>query len=275
MMVSSTVTDFLRKSMCRGRSAMSSPQRMPVSIAVSTRSRCRSGIARDELVVLGGGQGAGLARDDLGQLGVLARVGHDELVADRTLEDGVEHGVVLADGARRQALGGGLGDPVLDQGTGDLVHQLLAEERVEVLVQVGDVGGLGGGFDVLAGEPVGLDVVVEGDRAEAGVAPGAGQDLLLLAVGGALGGPAGGVGAGGADPALGVAVAGQVAGGAVVAVAFDHVRHRGCPCHVSEMSANLAETGRRPAKVRGNPKSASDLRIYLTLAHTERAKRAS
>ena len=45
MMVSSTVTDFLRKSMCRGRRAISSPHRMPVSIAVSTRSRYRSGIA--------------------------------------------------------------------------------------------------------------------------------------------------------------------------------------------------------------------------------------
>ena len=45
MMVSSTVTDFLRKSMCRGRSAISSPHRMPVSIAVFTSSRYRSGIA--------------------------------------------------------------------------------------------------------------------------------------------------------------------------------------------------------------------------------------
>jgi hypothetical protein len=39
MMVSSTVTVLVRKSMWRGRRAMSSPHRMPVSMAVSTRSR--------------------------------------------------------------------------------------------------------------------------------------------------------------------------------------------------------------------------------------------
>jgi hypothetical protein len=36
---------FLRKSMCRGRSAISSPHRMPVAMAVSTTSRYRPGIA--------------------------------------------------------------------------------------------------------------------------------------------------------------------------------------------------------------------------------------
>jgi hypothetical protein len=45
MMISSTVTVLVRKSMYRGRRAMSSPHRMPVSIAVSTSSRYRSGIA--------------------------------------------------------------------------------------------------------------------------------------------------------------------------------------------------------------------------------------
>jgi hypothetical protein len=183
--------------------------------------------------------------------------------------------VVLADGAGRESLGGRLGDPVLDQGAGDLVHQLLAEERVEVPVQVGDVGGSCGGLDVLAGEPAVFDVVAERDRAQGGVASGAGEDLLLLAVGGALGGAAGGVGAGGADPALGVAVAGEKPGSAVVPFAFDHVRHRGCSSrfgHVSEMSANLAGTGRRVAKVQGNLKTASDLRLYVTLPHIERAE---
>ena len=129
----------------------------------------------------------------------------------------------------------------------------------------------------LDGQPVVLDVVAERDRAQGGVAPGAGEDLLLLAVGGALGGAAGGVGAGGADPALGVAVAGQEPGSAVVPLAFDHVRHRGCSSpfgHVSEMSANLAGTQRRVAKVRGNQKSASDLRLYLTPPHIERAKKS-
>ena len=40
------------------------------------------------------------------------------------------------------------------------------------------------------------------------------------------------------------------------------------------MSANLAETGRRLAKVRGNPKSGSDLGLYLTQAHFERTQRS-
>ena len=45
MIVSWTVTLLRRKSTCRGLSAISSPQRMPVSMAVSTISRYRSGIA--------------------------------------------------------------------------------------------------------------------------------------------------------------------------------------------------------------------------------------
>ena len=107
-----------------------------------------------------------LRGDDLGQLGVRARVGHDQPVADRSGEDRVQHGVVLADRPRRQPAGGGLGHPVLDQGGGDLVQLLPAEERVEVLVQVGHVRGLGGGLDVLAGQPVGLDVLAEPHLAE-------------------------------------------------------------------------------------------------------------
>ena len=71
----------------------------------------------------------------------------------------------------------GFGDPVLDQGGGDPVEGPVAEERVEVLVQVGQVGGAGGGLEVLVGEPLGLDVVLEGDLAERGVVPGAGEHL--------------------------------------------------------------------------------------------------
>ena len=47
---------------------------------------------------------------------------------------------------------------------------------------------------MLVGEPLGLDVVAEGDVAERGVVPGAGEHLLFLAVGGALGFTAGGEG---------------------------------------------------------------------------------
>ena len=61
----------------------------------------------------------------------------------------------------------------------------MSEERVEVLVQVGDVGGAGAGLDVLVGQPLLLDVVTEGDVALGVVVPGAGEHLLLLAVGGA------------------------------------------------------------------------------------------
>src|SRR5680860_1764911 len=158
MMVSSTVTDFLRKSICRGRSAISSPQRMPVSIAVSTRSRCRSGMA-----LMSRSYSVGVRVRDLRAMIFGSSVcshGLDTMSWSRTARLRQEWSMVwYFRMERRQALGGGVGHPVLDQGAGDLVHQPFAEERVEVLVQVGDVGGLGGGFDVLAGQPVVFDVV--------------------------------------------------------------------------------------------------------------------
>ena len=85
-----------------------------------------------------------------------------------------------------------------------------------MLVEVGPVRGQRGGLDLLGGQPHGLDVLAEGDLAEGVVVPGAFADLGLFAVGGAFGGPAGGVGAGGALSAFGVAVAGDVPGVAVV-----------------------------------------------------------
>ena len=54
-------------------------------------------------VVLGGGQGAGLLLDDLGELGVLTRVEGDDPVAQGSFEDRVEHGVVLPHRRGRQA----------------------------------------------------------------------------------------------------------------------------------------------------------------------------
>jgi hypothetical protein len=85
-----------------------------------------------------------------------------------------------------------------------------------VLVEVGPVGGQGRGLDVLGGQPDGLDVGGEGDLAAGVVMPGAVADFGFFAVGGALGGAAGGVGAGGALPSFGVAVAGDEPGVAVV-----------------------------------------------------------
>jgi hypothetical protein len=62
---------------------------------------------------------------------------------------------------------------------------------------------------VLGGQPSGLDVLGEGDLAAGVVVPGAVANLGFFAVGGAFGGTAGGVGAGGALSAFGVAVAGD------------------------------------------------------------------
>jgi len=95
----------------------------------------------------------------------------------------------------------------LDVGGQDLADLGFPEERVEVLVQVGLVCGEAGGLDVPRGEPDGVEVVAEGDLAAAVVVPGAVADLDLLAVRGALGGSTRAERAGGALPAVGVAVA--------------------------------------------------------------------
>lgn len=93
-------------------------------------------------------------------------------------------------------------------------------------------------FDVLAGEPVVFDVVAKGDGAEAGVAPGPGEDLLLFAVSGTFGGSLRGEGAGRACPALGVAVAGDEA---LLAIAGDPGLH---PRHVYLLGAVSAQCPR-------------------------------
>jgi hypothetical protein len=92
------------------------------------------------------------------------------------------------------------------------VQLLLAEEREEVLGQVRHVGRPGGGLDVLGGQPVGLDVLPEPDLAEGVIAPRAGQDALLIPLGGPLRCPVGGERACGALPAFGVALAVYVEG---------------------------------------------------------------
>ena len=62
---------------------------------------------------------------------------------------------------------------------------------------------------MLGGQPDGLDVLREGDLATGVVVPRSVADFGLLPVPGAFGGASGGVGAGGALPAFGVAVAGD------------------------------------------------------------------
>ena len=129
-----------------------------------------------------------------------------------------------------------------------------------MLVEVGPVGGQGGGLDLLGGQPDGLDVLGEGDLAAGVVVPGAVADLGFFAVGGAFGGAAGGVGAGGALPAFGVAVAGDEPGVAVVGDPGLDPRHGAsregskmlmsaqCPQTLPRSSANLGE-GRRKLNV--------------------------
>ena len=110
---------------------------------------------------------------------------------------------------------------------------------------------------MLGGQPDGLDVLGEGDLAAGVVVPGTVADLGFLAVGGAFGGAAGGVGAGGALPAFGVAVAGDEPGVAVVGGPGLDPRHERLPRN-SKMSVSaecpqtLPRTRRREAKVGGN-----------------------
>ena len=78
-----------------------------------------------------------------------------------------------------------------------------------MLVEVAQVGGEGGCLDLFGGQPDGLDVLGKGDLAAGVVVPRAVADACFFAVGGAFGGTAGGVGAGGALSAFGVAVAGD------------------------------------------------------------------
>jgi hypothetical protein len=77
-----------------------------------------------------------------------------------------------------------------------MLHPHRSEERVEVLVQVGDVGGPGARLDVLVRQPLLLDVLPERDPAHGGVVPGAREDLLLFAVRRLQRLASGGVGAG-------------------------------------------------------------------------------
>ena len=120
---------------------------------------------------------------------------------------------------------------------------------------------------MLGGQPDGLDVLGEGDLAAGVVVPGAVADLGLFAVGGAFGGTAGGVGAGGALPAFGVAVAGHEPGVAVVGGPGLDPRHRRLHevlgrVDVRTVSANVApnvgEGQRRSAETQCEP----DLRLY-------------
>jgi hypothetical protein len=102
-------------------------------------------------VVLVGGEGAGLLLDHLGQLGVGAGVERDDAVDQGPFEDRLQHGLVLAHRCGREAVFGGGGDPALDLGGEYLARRPAPEGGDEVLVEVGPVGGQGGGLDVLGG----------------------------------------------------------------------------------------------------------------------------
>ena len=274
-MVSSTVSVRWSRSRWRGLRAMSSPQRRPVLIAVSTISRCCVGQ-----------RGRGWRRT---RSGVRVRVFFLTLLGSSVWAQGLkvttrstrarsktECSMVWylpTDAAERPFVGGG-GDPALDLGGEDLAHRPSAEERDEVLVQVGPVGRQGGGLDLLGGQPHGLDVLGEGDLAAGVVVPGAVADLGLLAVGGALGGAAGGEGAGGALPAFGVAVAGHEPLVAVVGDAWLRPTPWVPPerlemVDVRTVSANVApKLSERSAKVGGNSNVALTCDFTLTVAHS-------
>ena len=96
-------------------------------------------------------------------------------------EDGVQHGVVLPHRRGRETVpvlcGAGGSHPALDLRGQDLAHGPAAEGGDEVLVEVGPVGGEGGGLDVLGGQPHGFDVLGEGDLPAGVVVPGTVADL--------------------------------------------------------------------------------------------------
>jgi hypothetical protein len=108
---------------------------------------------------------------------------------------------------------------------GDLVQTTVSEERVEVLVEVGDVRRSRTGLDVLVGQPLLLDVGTKRDVAVGAVVPGPGEHLLLLTVGRAQRFAPGGERAGRAGGSVGVAVGTGVPGAACPVPCHD-------PCHL-------------------------------------------
>ena len=95
-MVSSTVSLPVARSRWRGLRAMSSPQRRPVLIAVSTISRCWAGSAARIASYSVGGEGAGLLLDTLGSSVWAQGLKVTTRSTQGAFEDRVQHGVVLA-----------------------------------------------------------------------------------------------------------------------------------------------------------------------------------
>ena len=174
-------------------------------MAVSTINRCCTGRAVRMASYSAGVRVRAFFLTTLGSSVWAQGLKGDHAVALGAFEDRSQHGVVLAHAGGREAVLGGGGDPALDLGGQDLAHGPGPEGGDEVLVEVGAVGGQGGGLDVLGGQPDGLDVLGEGDLATGVVVPGAVADPGFFAVGGAFCGAARGVGAGGALSAFGVA----------------------------------------------------------------------
>ncbi len=216
----------------------------------------------DQALELVGCQGPCLAGDDLRQLGAVAGVTDDQSVADGSLEDRVQDGVVLLHRPGREAFRGRLRDPVLNQRRGDLRHRPGAEERVEVLVEVRHVRRPSRRLDVLARQPVVLHERTEGDVAELRVMPASSQHLLLLAVGGTQRLPPGPERARRALAPVRVAIPAGVRSAARTAALGD-------PCHrgtsLADLWANCGQTlpdQDGPERTVLEPINASDLRVY-------------
>ena len=143
------------------------------------------------------------------------------------LEDAVQQSVVLADGPGAQ-LFAGLVDPDLDVGRHDAAHGQVPKGGLEMLVDVGAVGGTGRDLKPLGGRPVRLvDEPLEGHLRRIGRHPLSALGFDLALVGDLLRLALGGVAALLVPLAVAAQVAGVVARGPVLQGLPLRVRH-GC-----------------------------------------------
>lgn len=147
-MVSSTVSFAVVRSRCRGLSAISSPHRSPVPIAVSVITRCWAGNASRIRAYSSGVRVRAFFFTTFGSsvwahgLNVITR----SLRARSKIECSM---VVLAYRRSRESAVGGGGDPALDLRRQDLADRPAPEGGDEVPVEVGPVVGQGGGLHLL------------------------------------------------------------------------------------------------------------------------------